>query len=64
MLDGDISETGIHMTGWTQMLFGIYGKNWIEDQPQYVGYINDYLIRPFDEEKPIRASSVEGGCYW
>lgn len=59
-----LGKIGIHLAGWTQMLFGIYGKRWIQDQPQYAKYINEYWVRPSDDEKPIRALGVEGGCYW
>ncbi len=57
-------KIAIHLAGWTQMLFGIYGKRWVEDQPEYAGFINDNWIRPSDNEKPQNAEKVEGGCYW
>lgn len=53
-----------HLAGWTQMLFGIYGKRWLEDQPQYKELINEYWVRPSENEKPQNADSIEGGCYW
>lgn len=57
-------KIAIHLAGWTQMLFGIYGNRWIVDQPQYSKYINKHWIRPGDSEKPIGADKIEGGCYW
>ena len=57
-------KIAIHMAGWTQMLFGIYGKRWIEDQPEFARYINEYWIRPLESERPNNAKAVEGGCYW
>ena len=57
-------KIAIHMAGWTQMLFGIYGKRWIEDQPEFARYINKYWIRPLESERPDNAKAVEGGCYW
>lgn len=57
-------KVAIHMAGWTQMLFGIYGKRWLEDQSGFSKYINDYWIRPSESEKPNNAYAVEGGCYW
>ena len=35
-----MGKVGIHLAGWLQMLFGIYGKRWVEDQPQYAKFIN------------------------
>ncbi|MCC8050513.1 MAG: hypothetical protein LIP10_07640 [Clostridiales bacterium] len=57
-------KIALHLAGWTQMLFGIYGKRWIEDQPQFSGFVNEYWIRPSEKEKPLNYASVEGGCYW
>ena len=54
----------VHLAGWTQMLFGVYGERWIKDQPQYSKYINEYWIRPLESEKPKGAEKVENGCYW
>lgn len=57
-------KVAIHLAGWTQMLFGIYGKRWIEDQPDFKKIINDNWITPNANERPRNASVVEGGCYW
>ncbi|MCK9160707.1 MAG: hypothetical protein WCR45_04205 [Bacteroidaceae bacterium] len=57
-------KIAIHLAGWTQMLFGIYGKRWIQDKPQYSKFINQYWIRPSKKETPNSAKDVEGGCYW
>ena len=59
-----LGKIGIHLAGWTQMLFGIYGKRWLEDQPEYSKYINKYWVRPNISEIPGGAQKVEGGCYW
>lgn len=58
------NKVAVQLAGWTQMLFGIYGKRWLEDQPEYSRFINEYWIRPSVEETPTGISSVEGGCYW
>lgn len=60
----DMGKQAVHMGGWVQMLFGVYGKRWTDDQPQYKDVINEYWIRPQEKEKPIGAEKVEGGCYW
>ena len=57
-------KAAIHLAGWTQMLFGIYGNRWIKDQPEYGKFINEFWVRPNDAEKPKNASHVENACYW
>ena len=57
-------KIAIHMAGWIQMLFGIYGNRWIEDQPEFKKYINEYWTRPSIDERPKNVEKVEGGCYW
>lgn len=59
-----MGKQAVHLAGWTQMLFGVYGERWIKDQPQYSKYINEYWIRPLESEKPKGAEKVENGCYW
>lgn len=57
-------KIAVHLAGWTQMLFGIYGNRWLNDQPQYAKYINEYWIRPLETETPKDAQSIENACYW
>lgn len=59
-----MGKQAVHLAGWTQMLFGVYGSRWKNDQPQYSKFINEYWIRPLDTEKPQGAEKVENGCYW
>lgn len=59
-----MGKTAIHLAGWTQMLFGVYGNRWIKDQPEYAKFINEYWVRPNENERPKGAEKVEGGCYW
>ncbi len=59
-----MGKQAIHLAGWTQMLFGIYGNRWLNDQVEYSKYINEYWIRPLPEEKPKGAEKIENGCYW
>lgn len=59
-----MGKTAIHLAGWTQMLFGVYGNRWLKDQPEYAKFINKYWIRPNEYERPKGAEKVEGGCYW
>ena len=59
-----MGKVAIHLAGWTQMLFGVYGNRWITDQPEFSSFINKYWIRPSENERPLGASKVENGCYW
>lgn len=59
-----MGRIGIHTAGWTQMLFGIYGNRWLNDEPQFKRFINPYWVRPSAEETPAKAMTIENGCYW
>ena len=59
-----MGKIGIHTAGWTQMLFGVYGNRWLNDEPQFKPFINPYWVRPSAEETPMNAQSIENGCYW
>ena len=39
-------KVAIHLAGWTQMLFGVYGERWVSQQSKYSSVINQYWIRP------------------
>jgi len=60
-----LGKKAIHLGGVTQLLFGIKGARW----EQYLWYpytnlFNDAWVRPSTSESPIKAKSVENGCYW
>jgi len=66
-------KMGIHMGGALQLLFGIRGKRWEDPnygvssgakRNAYVDLVNEYWVRPNEDEKPEGADKVEGGCYW
>ena len=57
-------KIAIHLAGWTQFLFGIYGNRWIYQRKEFKQFINDYWVRPMDDERPPNAFLVENGCYW
>ena len=56
-------KIGLHLGGFTQLLFGIHGKRHLE-QEWHRKYFNDAWIRPLASERAETASRVEGGCYW
>lgn len=69
-----IGKKAIHLAGGSQLLFGIKGKRWDNDNyhweqyPQlntsYCNLYNEHWTRPNQSETPKAATIVEGGCYW
>ncbi len=59
-----MGKIAVHLAGWTQMLFGIYGNRWIHEQTKFKKFINNSWIKPSKEETPQNFTSVENGCYW
>lgn len=57
-------KVAIHIAGWTQMLFGVYGERWVSQQSKYSSVINQYWIRPNKNENVKNGCKIEGGCYW
>ena len=65
-LAAEIKRTGrqaIHFGGVTQILFGIIGSRWDNDEVVQ-SLKNDSWVRPMDSEKPKDAEKVENACYW
>lgn len=58
-----MGKKAIHLGGPTQMLFGIKGKRWVENE-NFKDVINDYFVFPSDIDTIANASKVEDGCYW
>lgn len=58
-----LGKKAIHLGGPTQILFGVKGKRWIEND-NFKDVINDYFVFPEDTDKIKNASKVEEGCYW
>ncbi len=76
-LAAHIKRTGkkaVHLGGVLQLLFGIRGGRW--DNPNlyvkslgvpygsYTNLVNEFWVRPRQEDKPENANKVEHGCYW
>lgn len=57
-------KVALHLAGWTQMLFGVYGERWISQQSEYKNVINKFWIRPNQNENLKKSKLVENGCYW
>ena len=72
-----IGKQAIHMGGGSQLLFGIKGKRWTEQNKGQIEYrpgiyvsqdyrslFNDSWCFPLDQDTPQNASIVEDACYW
>ena len=60
-----MGKVAIHLGGATQILFGIIGARWEEENPQFCrDVVNEYWVRPKKTERIENAQSVENGCYW
>lgn len=57
-------KVALHLAGWTQMLFGVYGERWVSQQTKYSSVINQYWIRPNKSENVKDGGKIESGCYW
>lgn len=55
----------IQLCGQTQILFGIKGRRWEEENPDRMAqFANEYWVRPAGREVPKNRRYVESGCYW
>ena len=57
-------KVALHLAGWTQMLFGVYGERWLSQQTRYSDVINKFWIRPTGSEIIKNAVKIENGAYW
>lgn len=58
-----LGKQTVHLAGWTQILFGIKGKRWV-DMPSVSKYMNEYWVFPMANEVPKNFKMIENGCYW
>lgn len=58
-----IGKKAVHLGGAVQNLFGIRSRG-MERDPKFVVLMNDYWVRPSEEETPNGFKKVEGGLYW
>lgn len=58
-----MGRKAVHMGGAHQLLFGIRGARW--DNNEFLKpFYNEYWTRPSQSERPKNAERVEGACYW
>ncbi len=56
-------KKSIHLGGATQLMFGIRGKRWDNNQ-LFKQIFNDYWVYPSDFEKPQDSQGMDKGCFW
>lgn len=61
-------KKAVHIGGSLQLLFGIRGARWenphYNETYNYATLMNEYWVKPDENEKPKNAQQVEGACYW
>lgn len=56
-------KKAIHLGGAVQNLFGIRSRG-MERDPKFIKLMNEYWVRPSEEETPKGFKKVEDGLYW
>jgi hypothetical protein len=63
-----IGKKAFHLGGSLQLLFGIRGKRWENENYNanfpYYKLINEFWVKPGQDERPKFADKVERACYW
>jgi len=63
-------KKAFHLGGSLQLLFGIKGKRWENNDYgkalnlNYPSLFNEYWVKPNANEKPTTSAQVEDNCYW
>lgn len=58
-----MGKIGIHLGGVLQILFGIMGNRW-ETRKYVTDVVNEYWVKPSQDEIPKNAKVIEDACYW
>jgi hypothetical protein len=56
-------KQAIHLGDALQVLFRIRGCRW-EEIPSMAALMNEYWVRPSEQEMPVSAKLVDDGCRW
>lgn len=63
-----MGKKAVHMGGSLQLLFGIRGARWEDSNYNatynYTQLMNEYWVKPSEDETPKQAKLIEAGCYW
>ena len=61
-------KKAVHLGGALQLLFGIRGARWenpnYNQKYNYSALMNEYWVKPGNDEKTDNAANVEDSCYW
>lgn len=60
----NMGKGAIQTCGCTQMIFGVLGQRWMDDEALMRDVVNESWIRPSDSERIEGMDKVEGACYW
>ena len=64
----DKGKKAVHLGGALQLLFGIRGARWenpnYNQKYNYSALMNEYWVKPGNDEKTDNAANVEDSCYW
>lgn len=58
-----LGKIGIHCGGGLQLYFGVMGNRW-NNSKEIIEYLNEYWVRPSEDERPASAGQIENACYW
>ena len=58
-----IGKKSVHLGGATQLLFGVKGRRW-KDNQFFKNTFNEFWIYPSEEEIPLQYQKMDNGCYW
>ena len=58
-----LGKIGIHCGGGLQLFFGVMGNRW-NNSKEILEYLNEYWVRPSEDERPASAGQIENACYW
>ena len=63
----NMNKSAIYVGGFLQLFFGVIGRRWETEYPNFIDYIkknNIKLIRPNKNEQIKNKNKIEKGCYW
>ena len=58
------NRIAFHLGGGLQMMFGVYGARWDISNGFFKEYVNNYWIRPNENETPANFKNQEFGAYF
>lgn len=59
-----LGKVGLSLGGCLQIIFGVYGKRWIDRHDWHAKYFNEWWTRVPAEYLPAAALTTDNGAYW